>query len=86
MDALVTLLRERAATLLPSEGEVAINRRHRGELTAAVASLTEAEQESDLLIKAEALRRVRAALDRLSGRAGVEDMLDALFSGFCIGK
>jgi tRNA modification GTPase len=26
------------------------------------------------------------AFDRLSGRAGVEDMLDALFGRFCLGK
>ena len=28
----------------------------------------------------------RTALDRVTGRAGVEDMLDALFGRFCIGK
>jgi tRNA modification GTPase len=28
----------------------------------------------------------RLALDRVTGRAGVEDMLDALFGRFCIGK
>jgi len=28
----------------------------------------------------------RQALDRITGRAGVEDMLGALFGRFCIGK
>ena len=28
----------------------------------------------------------RDAFDRLTGRAGVEDMLDALFGRFCLGK
>jgi tRNA modification GTPase len=37
-------------------------------------------------VSAEHLRRARAALDRLTGRAGVEDMLDALFGTFCVGK
>ena len=27
-----------------------------------------------------------AAFDRLTGRAGVEDLLDALFGRFCLGK
>jgi tRNA modification GTPase len=40
----------------------------------------------DLLIAAEALRLARQSLDRITGRAGVEDMLDALFGSFCIGK
>jgi tRNA modification GTPase len=32
------------------------------------------------------LRAARTALDRVTGKAGVEDMLDALFGRFCIGK
>ena len=39
-----------------------------------------------MLIAAEALRQARMELDRVTGRAGVEDMLDALFGRFCIGK
>jgi tRNA modification GTPase len=38
------------------------------------------------VLAAEGLRLARAALDALTGRAGVEDMLDALFGRFCIGK
>jgi tRNA modification GTPase len=41
---------------------------------------------ADLLIVAEALRLARVAFDRLTGRATTEDMLDALFGRFCIGK
>jgi tRNA modification GTPase len=39
-----------------------------------------------MLIAAEALRHARVSLDRVTGRAGVEDMLDALFGRFCVGK
>jgi tRNA modification GTPase len=39
-----------------------------------------------MLIAAECLRQARVALDRITGRAGVEDMLDTLFGRFCIGK
>jgi tRNA modification GTPase len=40
----------------------------------------------DPLIVAEELRYVRLAFDRLTGRAHVEAVLDALFGQFCIGK
>jgi tRNA modification GTPase len=86
LDALIRLLIQCSGALLPAEGEVALNCRHRGALADALQGLTEAEANEDLLIVAEALRRARMALDRITGRAGVEDMLDTLFGRFCIGK
>jgi tRNA modification GTPase len=85
MERLVELLIARSRALLPREGEVSINARHRSAAAAALGFLREA-QSADLLVAAEALRQARAALDRVTGRAGVEDMLDALFGRFCIGK
>ena len=38
------------------------------------------------LLTGERLRLARLALDRLLGRHSTEDMLDALFGRFCIGK
>jgi tRNA modification GTPase len=35
---------------------------------------------------AEELRIARSAIDRISGRAGVEELLDTLFGRFCLGK
>jgi tRNA modification GTPase len=86
MEGLIALLINRARDLLPGEGEVALNARHRAAITAALGQLREAEGSQDLLIAAECLRQARVALDRVTGRAGVEDMLDALFGRFCIGK
>ena len=40
----------------------------------------------DVVLIAEQLRTARTAFDRTTGRAGVEDVLDALFSRFCLGK
>ena len=40
----------------------------------------------DLILLAERLRLAGGALDRITGRAGVEEMLDTLFGRFCIGK
>jgi tRNA modification GTPase len=86
LDELARLLIRRSASLLPMAGEVAINARHRAVLVEAAAAVREASVATDPLIAAESLRRARRALDRITGRAGVEDMLDTLFGRFCIGK
>ncbi|HEX8655752.1 MAG TPA: tRNA uridine-5-carboxymethylaminomethyl(34) synthesis GTPase MnmE [Allosphingosinicella sp.] len=83
---LARLLVDRARALLPREGEVALHSRHRTLVAACKDALQEAASAQDALIAAEALRSARMALDRVTGRAGVEEMLDALFGRFCIGK
>jgi tRNA modification GTPase len=75
---------EAARRMLPAEGEVALNRRQAAEMEDAARALY--GPGPDLVTLAESLRIARAAFDRLSGRAGVEDMLDALFGRFCLGK
>lgn len=84
MERLVSLLVVRAQALLPREGEVALNARHRAALSDARVALS--EQQGDFLLKAEALRIARSALDRVTGRSGVDAMLDTLFGRFCVGK
>jgi tRNA modification GTPase len=86
MSELVTRLVSMAGALLPVESEVAANARQRRELEDAAAHLDEAAEQDDLLVVAEELRRARLAFDRVTGRSGVEDMLDVLFGRFCIGK
>jgi tRNA modification GTPase len=86
IEDLTRLLIQRSASLLPAEGEMAINARHRAALSEAAAATREAEAATDPLIAAETLRQARQALDKITGRAGVEEMLDALFGRFCIGK
>jgi tRNA modification GTPase len=76
---------EVARGLLPAEGQLALNRRQVTELAAARDALA-GPGSSDLVFLAEALRQARGAFDRLTGRAGVEDLLDALFDRFCLGK
>jgi tRNA modification GTPase len=86
MERLVALLIEKSRSLLPKEGEVAINLRHRAAISACLDHLGEARITPDLVVASEALRQARVELDRVTGRAGVENMLDALFGSFCIGK
>ncbi|MEI6640667.1 MAG: tRNA uridine-5-carboxymethylaminomethyl(34) synthesis GTPase MnmE [Novosphingobium sp.] len=77
---------EHARAALPAPGDVALNARQHGLLGDLAEALREAALQTDALLAAESLRLARVALDRLVGRAGTEDMLDALFGRFCIGK
>ena len=86
MEALVAALVARARTLLPAEGEAALNARHRRLIAEAHRALAAAASSCDHLIAAESLRNARQALDRITGRGGVDDLLDSLFGRFCIGK
>jgi tRNA modification GTPase len=85
IQGLIETLCSRALALLPAEGEVAANARQRQAIAEAVVHMQEANA-PDMLLAAEALRQARVELDRVTGRAGVEDMLDMLFGRFCIGK
>lgn len=71
---------------LPAPGEAALNQRQHERLGQVAAALDQAQRESDPLLAAENLRLARIALDALVGRTSTEDMLDALFGRFCIGK
>lgn len=86
MTELLHELAERAMALLPAEAEYALHQRQRDGVATMLSELQFAQDDEDMLLVAEALRIARVALDRLTGRAGVEDMLDALFGRFCIGK
>lgn len=83
---LISELNNRARTLLPGDGDVALTRRQRallGECRDEVASFS---GQRDDLIAADHLRRARALIDLLTGQAGTDDLLDSLFGTFCIGK
>jgi tRNA modification GTPase len=85
--ALLERIGELATTLLPREGAIALNRRQAERIGEAAEALEMmVVTASDSVLVAECLRQARSAFDRLTGRAGVEDVLDALFSRFCLGK
>jgi tRNA modification GTPase len=71
---------------LPKPGEAALNQRQHALLGRARTALVGACGDRDPLLIAEHLRIARVAFDALIGRATTEDMLDALFGRFCIGK
>jgi tRNA modification GTPase len=62
--------------------------RHRRELERCASALDRflAGDFAELELRAEDLRQAATALGRLTGRVDVEDILDKIFSDFCIGK
>ncbi len=86
LDALRRDLVEVARAALPRPGQAALNARQHGLLADAEVALRAAGDQPDPLLLAEHLRQARLAFDALLGRTTTEDMLDALFGRFCIGK
>ena len=86
LNSLLVEIARLAQTLLPPEGEVALNRRQAAHVTEVRNALERSTETDDIVLVAENLRGARSALDQLTGRAGMEDVLDALFGRFCLGK
>lgn len=85
---LLTAITTRLADGPQGEPALLTRQRHRVAVTEAIDALARATRpgllEAELM--AEDLRQAVVALERLIGRIGVEDVLDQLFAGFCIGK
>ena len=87
LDALTGRLRAAVEGCAASGASPAPTRlRHRLALEACLAALERAAAQPEAELRAEDLRAAAAALGRLTGRVGVEDVLDAIFRDFCIGK
>jgi tRNA modification GTPase len=90
IDALIRMIAVRAADAIGGTdiSPVVARARHRAHLETAAASLRQfiGGSPDDLELRAEDVRRAAHALGRITGRVDVEDVLDALFLRFCIGK
>lgn len=84
--ALIELIEAETRSILPRDDAIALNRRQARHISEAAEALLDAASASDLVLVAEDLRLARTAFDRLTGRAGIEEVLDALFGRFCLGK
>jgi tRNA modification GTPase len=87
--ALLDRLSALAARATRSRGEVMPSRlRHVELLRSSLGHLLAATKQAltDLELRAEELRLAGDALGRITGAIDVEDLLDAIFSRFCIGK
>ncbi|CAN7588870.1 tRNA uridine-5-carboxymethylaminomethyl(34) synthesis GTPase MnmE [Aminobacter sp. LjRoot7] len=89
IDRLIEIIGERAAAAIGQRGDVLPSRlRHVELLNNAREYLDAALSAPDALLelKAENLRLASDRIGKLSGAVDVEDLLDVIFSQFCIGK
>jgi tRNA modification GTPase len=87
LDALRARLAEEAAARAGLAAEATLTRpRHRAALAEAAGWLAELDTAPLPELRAEALRVALRAIGRITGRVGVEAVLDAVFGEFCIGK
>jgi tRNA modification GTPase len=82
---LIEKLTQSAADSLGSGNAVVTRQRQKEALLQAADALDKAQGKADE-VAADLLRAASDAIGRLSGRIDVEDVLDRLFSEFCIGK
>lgn len=86
LDDLRRDLIEEARRVMPRPGVAALNERQHRLLGEAEQYISTAVTQTDPLLVAEHLRLARVSFDALLGRTTTENMLDALFGRFCIGK
>jgi tRNA modification GTPase len=87
MDVLRRQLAAAAGRLTDTRGAAALARpRQVACVRETAAALANAMRMEEPEMRGEELRIAAAALGRLTGAIGVEEILDAVFSGFCIGK
>jgi tRNA modification GTPase len=86
LSALLDLIVCHSKEIVPGASALSLNRRQAENVAQAAEAISAATTAFDIVVLAEGLRSARAAFDRLTGRAGFEDVLDALFGRFCLGK
>jgi len=89
LEALIKLIAQSAADQMTGADAPVITRaRHREHLNSCAQAIERFLEYPDreLELRAEDLRQASYAIGRITGRIDVEDILDDLFSSFCIGK
>ena len=86
IDMLKATLAHIATPLVPTSAIPGLNHREADLLSQCADALSGAATLDDPVLVAEWLRSARTALDQISGLSGVDQLLDALFGRFCLGK
>jgi len=87
LDGLLAAIQDRVAGSLGiGVGAPLTRQRHREALEACRAALARALSGAEVELIAEDVRLAVRGLGRITGRVDVEDVLDAIFGAFCIGK
>ncbi|CAG8501762.1 7057_t:CDS:10 [Paraglomus occultum] len=85
LDAFVNVIKEKFDTV-SSETPVITQSRHREHLQECLEGLERFAEQDDVVLRAEELRYAANAVGKITGQVNVEEVLDAIFERFCIGK
>ena len=89
LDQLTQAILKKLGVVNASAGLEIINQRHAQELRGAHMAAEQAQAfllQRDLVIAANELRKAAEALGRIVGRVYSDDLLESIFSRFCVGK
>jgi tRNA modification GTPase len=87
LDEFLNILEKETESRLFSAGNATITRdRHRQFLQTAHDSLSRATNAPDLVLQAEDIRVAVREIGKITGSVEIEELLDIIFSDFCIGK
>ncbi len=87
LDLLVEKLEEEVRKLIPNVNETLITKqRYRDSLNQALNALEEFSLDKDIELAGEDLRIAAHEIGRITGKIEVDNILDVIFSKFCIGK
>jgi tRNA modification GTPase len=89
LDLLTRAILKKLGVVNASAGTEIINQRHAQELRTAYTAAEQAHAlllQRDLVIAANELRVAAEALGRIVGRVYTDDLLESIFSRFCVGK
>jgi len=86
IDDLLEALESRITERFSGEGAIITRSRHRGLLNQSHGHLQRFFTVQELELKCEELRRAATLIGKITGKITVDDVLDVIFSQFCIGK
>ncbi len=86
IDALLSTLAERLKNLIGGDAPLIFRERHRQALAAAESHLQHFLNGLPVELACEELRLAAQAIGKISGKISVDELLDAIFKEFCIGK
>ncbi len=87
LDKLNKLIKSKVKKIIPDDCNFLITRqRHRKSLESAFEALENFNLEMNIELASEELRHCANEIAKITGRINVDDVLDAVFSKFCIGK
>lgn len=86
IDCLINIIKQRLGTIVGVESPLITRARHRQHLELALTCLKRGQTPLPLELTCEELRLAAREIGKITGKIAVDELLDVVFSTFCIGK